>query len=254
MPDKATLLWTGGWDSTFRLLQLLLIEKRSVQPIYVIDSTRYSTLRELESMDVISKMVVQRLRPGVTLYPNKVFLRSDFPDNYELKDRFNFLKKQTRIGSQYYWLALIAENEKWNSVELSMERYQSPSGLQKVIFNGIEGERPTLNDSWEAELFKYWSFPLLTTTKSQMKQIAKDHGFFDILLKRWFCFRPIRGKCCGTCRPCELAIAERATDGLEFIHPAEVAARKFVRRIKSKLNSLSNQSSKVAKSLTGNSR
>lgn len=236
MSDIATLLWTGGWDSTFRLLQLLLIEKRSVQPIYVIDSTRSSTLRELESMDLISKMVAQRLSPGVILYPKNIFLRSDFPDNHELKERFNFLKKQTRVGSQYYWLALIAENQKWESVELSLERFQSASVLQKLIFSDIGGEHPTPNDSWEAELFKYWSFPLITTTKSQMKQIAKDHDFYDILLKRWFCFNPIKGKCCGTCKPCELAIEEGATEGVEFIHPTEMAIRKFGNRIKSKFN------------------
>lgn len=26
------LLWTGGWDSTFRLLVAVLIERRTVQP------------------------------------------------------------------------------------------------------------------------------------------------------------------------------------------------------------------------------
>ncbi|PXX90739.1 hypothetical protein DIT71_09335 [Marinobacter vulgaris] len=236
MPEITTLLWTGGWDSTFRLLQLLLVEKRSVQPIYVIDSTRSSTLRELESMDLISKMVRQRLSPGVTLYPKNIFLRSDFLDNHELKERFDFLKRQTRIGSQYYWLALIAENQKWDSVELSLERFQCPSVLQKLIFKDIEGERPTLNNSWEAELFKYWSFPLITTTKTQMKQIAKDHDFYDILLKRWFCFNPVKGKCCGTCKPCELAMEEGATEGVEFIHPTEMVVRKLGARTRNKLN------------------
>ena len=29
------LLWTGGWDSTYRLLDLLLVQKQHVQPYYV---------------------------------------------------------------------------------------------------------------------------------------------------------------------------------------------------------------------------
>ena len=43
--DRTTpvqILWTGGWDSTFRLLQLLLELKLEVIPHYVIDDTRES--------------------------------------------------------------------------------------------------------------------------------------------------------------------------------------------------------------------
>src|SRR5688572_33020809 len=35
------LLWTGGWDSTFRLLMLLLVERRAVQSYYIVDRLRY---------------------------------------------------------------------------------------------------------------------------------------------------------------------------------------------------------------------
>lgn len=238
MSEKTLLLWTGGWDSTFRLLYLLLVEQKSVQPIYVIDVERYSTQRELDSMDVIARMARQRLGTDVTLYPRNVFVRSDFADNPELNKRFKALQERVRIGSQYYWLALIAENQNWHSVELSMEKYGAPSPLQRAIFDGLEEDRPTLNRSWEAELFRYWSFPLLTMTKPQMRQAAKDYGFYDILLKRWFCLRPVRGKCCGSCRPCQLARQEDATDGLTFIHPAETKARNALRLTRKKLKSL----------------
>ncbi|MCR8915821.1 hypothetical protein FDP08_03410 [Marinobacter panjinensis] len=231
-PDSVTLLWTGGWDSTFRLLQLLLIEKRNVQPVYVMDVSRYSMNRELDTISQISAMVRQRLDSGVTLYPTKFFLSSDFPEIQEIRDRYLALKNKYHVARQYYWLALIAENQQWESVELSMVRTQTPSDLETAIFNNIEGENPTLKDSWEAELFKYWSFPLLTTKKSEMKVFAEENGFLDILLKRWFCLRPIRGKCCGACLPCEVAQREQATEGVEFIHPAETAARKLYRETK----------------------
>ena len=46
MPSTGTrmatpLLWTGGWDSTFRLLSLLLREQREVQPYYILDSLHF---------------------------------------------------------------------------------------------------------------------------------------------------------------------------------------------------------------------
>ena len=44
------LLWTGGWDSTFRLLQLLLLHRVPVVAYYIEDPTRPSTGIELETM------------------------------------------------------------------------------------------------------------------------------------------------------------------------------------------------------------
>ena len=50
-----TLLWTGGWDSTFRLLYHVLIDKQPVQPIYFINPDRQSLREELKSMALIRK-------------------------------------------------------------------------------------------------------------------------------------------------------------------------------------------------------
>src|SRR6478672_10747010 len=47
------LFWTGGWDSTFRLLQLLLEHRLPVAPVYLIDDTRASTQFEFDTMDAI---------------------------------------------------------------------------------------------------------------------------------------------------------------------------------------------------------
>ena len=44
------LLWTGGWDSTYRLLYLLLVDGTAVQPIYLVEYQRKSALHEVASM------------------------------------------------------------------------------------------------------------------------------------------------------------------------------------------------------------
>ena len=44
------LLWTGGWDSTFRLLQRVLIDKQPIQPIYFVNPDRESVREELKSI------------------------------------------------------------------------------------------------------------------------------------------------------------------------------------------------------------
>ncbi len=54
------LLWTSGWDSTFRLLDLLLVQKRPVQPYYVIDPGRRSLQFELAALDKIRALVFEK--------------------------------------------------------------------------------------------------------------------------------------------------------------------------------------------------
>jgi len=57
---EVNLLWTGGWDSTFRLLYLVFVEKRRVQPYYIVDTERRSTLNELKTMHLIREKRLQR--------------------------------------------------------------------------------------------------------------------------------------------------------------------------------------------------
>ena len=60
MADKteaANLFWTGGWDSTFRLLQLVVEQGRLVQPYYIIDPNRLSLRHEIKAMSDIEQAI-----------------------------------------------------------------------------------------------------------------------------------------------------------------------------------------------------
>ncbi len=46
------VLWTGGWDSTFRVLELVIMKKEMVQPHYILDEDRASTQKELHAYDL----------------------------------------------------------------------------------------------------------------------------------------------------------------------------------------------------------
>ena len=48
--EPINLFWTGGWDSTFRLLQLIIVFRKRVQPYYIIDTTRKSVQNEKQAM------------------------------------------------------------------------------------------------------------------------------------------------------------------------------------------------------------
>lgn len=51
------ILWTGGWDSTFRVLDLVLNKKKNIQPYYILDERRASTEIEIATMEKIKEMM-----------------------------------------------------------------------------------------------------------------------------------------------------------------------------------------------------
>src|SRR5688572_22265978 len=60
-PDTpVVLLWTGGWDSTFRLLQLLLAQRLPVEPLYLLDDTRASSKVEIATVERLRAAIGER--------------------------------------------------------------------------------------------------------------------------------------------------------------------------------------------------
>ncbi|MCZ2813408.1 MULTISPECIES: hypothetical protein [unclassified Modestobacter] len=218
------LLWTGGWDSSFRLMQALLVEHRPVQPIYVVNPERRSTLLELSTMARMREQLLQRLDDPAMLAPVEMHLRWDFPPSEELQAlNASILRNGTWIGSQYVYLAGVAERLGWSGVEVCMQAHDDgPTALHRLVFTD---DRGTLSSAPEAQMFRFWSFPVLRTTKGEMAQIAREHGFLDLLSQRWFCHDPLGDLPCGQCRPCQLT----NRDGVTFAPPALVLGRKLVR-------------------------
>lgn len=223
------LLWTGGWDSSFRLLQLLLVEHRRVQPIYVLTPARRSTVQELRTMRALRAGAVARSQDPALLAPTEVHIRTQYAPSAQLRALHEAIAAEAHIGWQYLNLAAVAQARGWHGVELGMEAYEDgPTALQRLVF---QDDRGGLSDHPGSALFQYWSFPLLRTTKGQMARIAEDHGFLDLLLQRWFCHDPLLGQPCGACRPCRLA----NHDGVRFAPPSLARARLLQRSVRGRL-------------------
>ena len=223
--ERVQLLWTGGWDSSFRLMHLVLVERRPVQPIYVIDTGRPSTLFELRAMEAMRAGLLARLPDPDLLAPTSVVLAGDHPPAPQDSAIGDRLLRETSMGTQYVWLSGPAGSLGWSGVELCIERYESGlSDWQRRIF----AEPGRLNGSPESELFRFWSFPVIHLTKEEMREIARSHGFLDLLVMRWSCFRPLGGRPCGRCRPCRLTQDE----GVRFANPVLVAVRDSVRKLR----------------------
>lgn len=209
------LFWTGGYDSTFRLCQLSIIEKRIIQPIYLIgaelDNNKNSTKNkrknvkeELNSMKIIRKKIFEKF-PDCKKYilPLKIFNNIELSplvkkNMMELYHK-NFISRPT---TQYGTLAQVTINLN-KKVELCSERH-SKSIMCNLIFgkdycSKKSNKKKIINCP---KIFKNFVFPIGNYTKEDMLEESKKYNFNDILFLTWSCWYPIDGKPCKKCPMC----------------------------------------------------
>ena len=209
------MFWTGGWDSTFLLLQFLFTTSEPIQPYYLVDENRKSLRWELLAMKKIRKKITH-LNPVAVqrLLPLKLFTVSSIPINSEIDESYTNIRKNIELGTQYKWLANFCEYQNLFNVVMGIEK-----GNEKALIGAAERIiAPLLTGSDSAEIvgkkfsqtdeyniFKYYRFPLIHTTKQEMRRIVEDNKWQDIMDTTWFCHAPApNGKPCGTCAPCRL--------------------------------------------------
>ena len=213
------LLWTGGWDSTFRLLQRVLIDKQPIQPIYFVNPDRKSIREELKSMALIS----QQLFAGYPeargrLLPLKIINAFCLKPLEKYQRAFENILTKQYLGTQYAWLATYCEKMLLHDVELAIHRDDNAQSgafqlLQPFVIDpkgdGVYQLSPSCRQSDEYRLFQHFRFPLFNFNKTQMQSIAKEAGFNDLMGLTWFCHTPRRGpQPCGVCNPCKYTIEE----------------------------------------------
>ncbi len=211
------LLWTGGWDSTFQLLQLLIVQAKPVSPLYLIDETRPSTGVELLTMKRI-KAAIARHFPASSqlLQPTWYFAVSDIAANAAIGEAYRRLRQRSFIGDQYDWLARFCAAQGLDDVQLCIHRDDKAHAvLAGLVAPGPSSDPPAYRlggTGVEADvklLFRYFSFPLFDLAKTEMHVVARDKGFGPIMEMTWFCHNPTSAMTpCGVCNPCLYTIEE----------------------------------------------
>ena len=224
--DTVKLLWTGGWDSTFLLLWLLLVKGRRVRPFYLIDASRRSTGMELRAMRAIK----QRLGEGhpeaaARLLPTQFADPQDLPADPDTRATLDRLRNGGRwhLGSQYAWIVDYCKANRLEGIELPVERDSNPcptGGVSPLVIPWLTAGDPPLRLRPDAPadlqcLFGQMHFSLTHITKTEMRRQAREQGFEDLMRLTWFCHHPRGRHPCGTCAPCRHAIQE----GLGFRIP-----------------------------------
>lgn len=205
------LFWTGGYDSTFRLCELLINKKKTVQPIYVsynLDSensndtwVRKNRKNELETMNNIKNILFIRFPYVRELLRPTQFIENNFIDKeYDIKIHNLNLWPRKRKIHQYTHLGKITYHMKV-PIELGVLGIDLDSNFIKYINKYINKETNKLNVDKNHPLY-YFEFPLFNKTKKDLCKIAKESNFDDIIRKSWSCWFPKNNKPCKKCPMC----------------------------------------------------
>lgn len=210
MPREVVhLLWTGGWDSTYRLLDLVLSRGEPVQPHYVLDENRRSSEHELRAQTEIRRALPEPARRLVA--PTRVTTLSEIPRPDRFQRAFDRLVDRTFLGRQYEWLPAYCRQAGVREMELAVHVDDTAHAVlaDHVVKDGDSWVvDPSLEGRPMYELFQWFRFPLLRMSKVEMKAAAEAAGFEHLMRLTWFCHRPRGGDPCGTCNPCIYTIEE----------------------------------------------
>lgn len=207
------LLYTSGFDSSFRLLEAVILEKKIVQPHYIIDHKRRSTHLELKTITNIFSQIEKKFPEARKNILDIIITHlKDIPKSGNAS-KIHELRKSMHLGDQYFWLVDYTYLYPTQTFELSIEKDEIPGhGISKNLIDNTIGkisecrlvDKPTLPNM---SVFKNFRFPILDITKRQMLKKAQENDFADILLGAWTCHIPtIFNNACGRCKPCKLSI------------------------------------------------
>ena len=227
------VLWTGGWDSSYRVVQLSMREV-IIQPVYVEDAGRKSVPYELQAMKSIVSMLEKKTETQAEFLPVKIIKVEDIPANPEITEAYLLFKKEADMGSQHDWLARLSMQ--YPGIELCIEKAlgdhapvrQSINRHGKLIDTGDGYIVDKENSSKELNLvIGNIKLPIFDKTEVEMQKDIHTWGYDDVMSHIWFCHRPINGKPCGLCSPC----STKMTSNMASLLP--VAAQKRNIRMRS---------------------
>lgn len=229
------ILWTGGWDSTFQLLQLLFVQKRNVAPVYLIDEPRLSTGLELLTMEKI-RASTRKIDSEIAklIQPTQFHFVSDIAKQPNISKAYEAIRRKSLIGSQYDWLARFCAEQGISDLQLCIHKDDKAHAVVMNMATRCSDSETVfrIEDAHcgtdEHTVFKYFSFPVLSLTKTEMQQISQDLGWEEIMLKTWFCHKPKHGSPCGVCNPCLYTLDE----GLGWRIPKN---RRFLARLNQRI-------------------
>lgn len=204
------IFWTGGLDSTFRIVELSQ-RQCTVQPYYIVLKKKQSLGNELKAIETILRILRKDKRTKAKLLDPVIVDEEDIPrDTNTFDSWFRLIRWE---GWQYYVLAKYAN---LHNIEVELGLQFSSSGVGELIDGALliphldpdydvlvldkkQANQDTIN------VFGNFCFPksLYHKTKREEVDILRKNGYGKIVKYTWSCFHPIMGYPCGHCGPCK---------------------------------------------------
>jgi hypothetical protein len=217
------LFWTGGYDSTFRLCQILFTSSSSVLPIYIADPSmdgenvsrknrkqEYHAMQNiLSSLYSINPSFQQRIYP--ILYIHKVPICPYIRRNMRILYEKGLVHRPI---TQYSAMAQVCYNL-GKSIEVGVENSEH-STMGNIVKNNIvynqhsntyqmnPNRKLLKNKEDQAKMiFSNFDFPIIKYRKEDMLLEAEKYKYDTILKQTWSCWFPENGRKCGKCPMCK---------------------------------------------------
>lgn len=223
MVKRINLLWTGGFDSTFRLCQLSRMENVEVQPIYCIfpQDQRPNKFREMEAQDTILQMVRARPETKAEILDPVRLTPNDLPPDpdYDLAFCRHFTADEPAVSGQLRALGkvpLLYPNAEFCIEARFPQRVtkDQPHGKTRTYMedHGFRfKEHPDGSVSYDASkadpdtrlLFGRFSYPVLLIPEIKMLSFIRQWKYEEIFQHTWTCdFN--QEVPCGICHQCQV--------------------------------------------------
>ena len=206
------VLWTGGFDSTYIVIDFLR-RGFNVFPYYSVRGIKYQP-KEIDAMSRIRKLLENHTDITGKLYPTKYLYQTENMEFYSEKLKQDV--KQFGLMFQYvYLLGLVGLMDIPDGEHIALGMGGEPSHLRDLVVgkgklcnNGID--IPVLDsnvsDPLVFQYFSKFSFPIAFITDREKYNNYLKWGYKDILDIITFCYDEHDGYICGCCAPCLVKI------------------------------------------------
>ena len=225
---RKNIFWTGGFDSTFRLLQLL--EEEDVTEIYlyyialVIDNIESSDIRrmsisyEIETMELILKSIDKsKIKKFTIISDQEDLLYFTFQFPYQFMNYIGIDKIEYSDINKVYFFDLYVSGlvlrpiTQWGAItqvlddldinaEICLEKYGGIwSRINKFVIDG----KIQFHKIRSLSAFKRYEMPLFDVSRDSMIDTSIKKGWLPILELTWSCWYPKNGNQCGKCFTCK---------------------------------------------------
>ena len=241
------ILWTGGLDSTYRVVELSRTDC-VVHPHYIIITGRGTVKNELKAISDTTDILNSDERTIAKLLPVETFPMNDLDEYADIQSAWEMLHEKKHFNSTQYPLLARYARQKQLKLEMGIQ-FSENGSVAEIVDESCLVDCPEHGDvmmmdpvkgsqEWASyTIFKDCLFPksLYHKTKKEEVEELRNLGYDKVLKKVWTCFDPVLGMPCGHCYACKSAMKEGAGMLVPFAGYALGALRQYYRKIRQKM-------------------